>query len=186
MTTTGTLFFGYFKVPDGTGALILSARGIKSLVLPVGQRLVLKQTVLRRYPTCQPYGSNGIFQISMSQVKMSIIGYFCGKRIDFRNLWKEFDLQDFSLFEKRVYEVVYAIPYGTIWSYKQVAQEVGKPKAYRAVGNALAKNTIPVLIPCHRVVGSNCNLGGFSGGLEWKKRLLELEGIRVEDNKVKK
>lgn len=186
MTATGTLFFDYFKVPNGTGALIFSARGIKSLVLPVGQRSVLKQTVLRRYPTCQPYGTNSTFQISKSKVKKSLISYFSGKRIDFANLWKKFDLQDFSLLEKRVYEVVYAIPYGTIWSYKQVAQEVGKPKAYRAVGNALAKNAIPVLIPCHRVVGSNHNLGGFSGGLEWKKRLLGLEGIRVEDGKVKK
>jgi methylated-DNA-[protein]-cysteine S-methyltransferase len=186
MITTGTLFFDYFKAADGIGALIFSARGIKSLVLPVGQRSVLKQTVLQRYPTCQPYSSNDIFHISIAQVRKSIISYFSGKRVDFRYPWKEFDLQDFSLFEKRVYEVVYAIPYGTIWSYKQVAQEVGKPKAYRAVGNALAKNAIPVLIPCHRVVGSNHNLGGFSGGLEWKKRLLGLEGIRVENSGVKK
>ena len=68
---------------------------------------------------------------------------------------------------------------GNTLSYGEIARSIGKPKAVRAVGGACGANPIPVLIPCHRVLAANRKIGGFSGGLEWKKALLAREGVRV-------
>ncbi len=78
-------------------------------------------------------------------------------------------------FEKRVLKVVTKIPLGEVRSYKWVAQKVGKPKAYRAVANALHKNPFPLLIPCHRVIKSSQNSGGYALGIKLKKDLIKLE-----------
>ena len=89
-------------------------------------------------------------------------------------------------FEKQVLEAVKRIPSGKVATYKEVAKAIGKPLAYRAVGNALAKNPYPIKIPCHRVIKSDLSLGGYSQGKEKKKKLLEEEGIEFEGEKVKK
>lgn len=78
-------------------------------------------------------------------------------------------------FQARVLEALQAIPYGQTRSYKEIAQAVGSPKAVRAVGGANGNNPIPILIPCHRVIGSNGTLTGFGGGLDVKRYLLDLE-----------
>jgi len=80
-------------------------------------------------------------------------------------------------FEKRVWSELAKIPYGQTRSYKEIAQAIGHPKAFRAVGNANGKNSLPLIIPCHRVIESNGGLGGFGHGLKVKKRLLDLERI---------
>ena len=68
---------------------------------------------------------------------------------------------------------------GETKSYGEIAEAIGKPKAVRAVGGACGANPIPVLVPCHRVLAANRKIGGFSGGLEWKRRLLEREGVKI-------
>ena len=78
-------------------------------------------------------------------------------------------------FEEKVYAAVKKIPRGEVRSYAWVARKIGKPKAARAVGNALNKNPNPIIIPCHRVIGENGELTGYAGGLGRKKWLLELE-----------
>ncbi|MBL4934668.1 methylated-DNA--[protein]-cysteine S-methyltransferase [Clostridium sp. YIM B02515] len=78
-------------------------------------------------------------------------------------------------FMRSVWKALCEIPYGKTFSYKDVAQSIGNPKAVRAVGNANNRNPIPIIIPCHRVIGSNGKLVGYGGGLEIKKYLLELE-----------
>ena len=78
-------------------------------------------------------------------------------------------------FQKSVYKALLKIPYGETVSYKDIAREIGKPSAARAVGNANNKNKFPIIIPCHRVIGSNGSLIGYAGGLEIKKYLIELE-----------
>lgn len=85
------------------------------------------------------------------------------------------DLAVGSRFQRAVWKALLAIPPGQTRSYAQVAALVGRPKAARAVGQACGANPIPVLIPCHRVVSSDGGLGGFSAGIEWKKRLLAVE-----------
>jgi len=80
-------------------------------------------------------------------------------------------------FQQKVWKVLQTIPYGETRTYKWVAQKIGKPKAVRAVGQACGANPLPLIIPCHRVVASGNKLGGFSGGLRLKKKLLRREGI---------
>ena len=78
-------------------------------------------------------------------------------------------------FQKRVWQALQEIPYGHVISYKQLAQRIGQPTALRAVGGANHRNPLPIVIPCHRVIASDGSLGGFGGGLEIKRALLELE-----------
>jgi O-6-methylguanine DNA methyltransferase len=78
-------------------------------------------------------------------------------------------------FQKRVWSALTKIPYGQTRSYKQIAQAVGLPKAFRAVGNANGQNSIPLIIPCHRVIENKGGLGGFGHGVKIKKQLLDFE-----------
>ena len=87
------------------------------------------------------------------------------------------DLTCGTKFRRRVWDELRRIPRGESRSYGQIADELGKRKAARAVGGACGANPIPVLIPCHRVLAASGGLGGFSGGLEWKRRLLAIEGV---------
>lgn len=80
-----------------------------------------------------------------------------------------------TVFRQSVWKALYAVPYGTTASYKDIALEIGNPKAARAVGQANNKNPIPIFIPCHRIIGANGELVGYGGGLEIKVFLLALE-----------
>jgi O-6-methylguanine DNA methyltransferase len=80
-------------------------------------------------------------------------------------------------FEKKVWSTLKRIPYGKTRSYKDIAKSIGHPKAFRAVGNANGSNSIPLIIPCHRVIESNGGLGGFGHGLKVKAKLLDLEKV---------
>lgn len=104
--------------------------------------------------------------------KNALINYFKGHHVDFTF---PFDLNGYTNFQNDVWEATKSIPYGELRSYGWVASQIGKPKSARAVGNALGANPIPIIIPCHRVVGSDGSLHGFSGGLHWKQRLIDLE-----------
>jgi len=97
----------------------------------------------------------------------------------FRGERKRFDLKlnpGGTDFQKRVWALLCEIPRGKTITYGELARRVGNPKAHRAVGAANGKNPIPIIIPCHRVIGSNGKLTGYAGGLEAKKKLLEIEG----------
>src|SRR5260370_30721934 len=100
----------------------------------------------------------------------------------FRGELKEFDLplaMEGTEFQLRVWNALRAIPYGETVSYAQLAERIGKPKAVRAVGSANGSNPIPIIVPCHRVIGSDGSLTGFGGGLSTKRILLELENKQL-------
>ena len=102
---------------------------------------------------------------------------------------KQFDLPlnlKGTAFQKKVWGELAKIPYGETRSYKDIAIAIGNEKACRAVGMANNKNPIPIVVPCHRVVGSNKKLVGYAGGLDLKEKLLNIEGIFIEKNKVSK
>jgi O-6-methylguanine DNA methyltransferase len=82
-------------------------------------------------------------------------------------------------FQKSVWNALRKISTGKTKSYGEIARAIGKPKAVRAVGGACGANPVPVLVPCHRVLAANKKLGGFSGGLDWKRSLLKREGITL-------
>jgi len=86
-------------------------------------------------------------------------------------------------FEKKVYIETMKIQKGEVKTYKEIGESIGS-KGYRAVGNALNKNPIPLIIPCHRVIGSNSKLTGFNGGISLKKQILVNEGIKIKNDKV--
>ena len=105
--------------------------------------------------------------------------YFQTEKVDFPN---ELDLVGATSFQRQVWGATRLIPYGDTKSYKWVAEQIRNPRATRAIGQALAKNPLPIIIPCHRVVNSDGGLGGFSDGLELKRHLLNLEA-QVSSNR---
>lgn len=111
----------------------------------------------------------------LSPVLKQLKDYFLGKRVQFRI---QLDLSNLSPFTRKVLLATKRIPYGKTVTYQELARIIGKPKGSRAVGQALRRNPIPIIIPCHRVIKSNGDLGGFGLGIELKKRLLSLEGVQ--------
>ena len=114
-----------------------------------------------------------MLRVAVEQIEQ----YFAKEREDF-------DLElDFSGvgsdFQQEVYDQLRKVPYGHVTSYGQLAREIGKPDQARAVGQAVGANPIPIVVPCHRVIGSDGSLTGFSGGLPSKVELLKLEGVDV-------
>lgn len=107
----------------------------------------------------------------IKETKRQLDEYFTGKR-------KEFDVPtrlEGTEFQKRVWNELKNIPYGKTVTYKDIAEAVGCPKGYRAVGLANNRNPISIIYPCHRVIGSNGSLTGYGGGLDVKEKLLALE-----------
>lgn len=106
-----------------------------------------------------------------NEARQQLLQYFSGER-------KEFELE-ISLagteFQRRTWQMLASIPYGQTWSYAELAKRVESPKAVRAVGGANSRNPLPIVLPCHRVIGSDGSLTGFGGGLPVKKWLLEHE-----------
>ena len=97
--------------------------------------------------------------------------YFAGKR-------KSFDIPiklKGTEFQQQVWSALQTIPYGDVWSYKRLAETVGSPKGYRAVGMANNRNPISIIVPCHRVLGIDGKLVGYAGGIDKKRKLLEME-----------
>lgn len=107
----------------------------------------------------------------LSMTTIQLDEYFQGKRTTFSLPFKLTG----TPFQLAVWKELQNIPYGQTTSYKEIAQKINKPKAYRAVGMANNKNPLPIIIPCHRVIGSNGKLIGYAGGLKLKNYLLELE-----------
>jgi O-6-methylguanine DNA methyltransferase len=101
----------------------------------------------------------------------------------FRRELREFtcplDLEG-TAFQKKCWEALRGIPYGATWSYADLARKVGRPRAFRAVGQANHSNPVAIVVPCHRVVGANGSLTGYGGGLQIKEKLLRLEGAAVQ------
>jgi methylated-DNA-[protein]-cysteine S-methyltransferase len=113
--------------------------------------------------------------VALKPITAQLRAYFAGARTEFE---VSLDLDRLTPFQRSVLTTARRIPPGTVWTYGQVARTIGKPRASRAVGQALGRNPMPIVIPCHRVVASDGSLGGYSGGggLASKRWLLRLEG----------
>jgi methylated-DNA-[protein]-cysteine S-methyltransferase len=104
-----------------------------------------------------------------------LTAYFAGRL-------REFDVPlalEGTPFQRQVWTALGRIKYGETWSYRELASHIGRPAAVRAVGAANGQNPIAIIVPCHRVIGSNGSLVGFGGGLDMKQQLLALEGVRL-------
>lgn len=107
------------------------------------------------------------------EVRRQLDGYFGGTRRDFE---LPIDWRLLRGFRGQVLRATARIPFGKVSSYREIATNAGSPNAYRAAGNALGSNPVPIVVPCHRVLHAGGGLGGYTGGLERKRFLLELEG----------
>lgn len=107
----------------------------------------------------------------IKQAKAEIAEYMNGTRQNFTVPTKLVGTE----FQIKVWNILRQIPYGKVWSYKQVAEMLGNPQCSRAIGSAAHKNPLPIIIPCHRVVLNSGALGGYGGGTEIKQKLLDLE-----------
>jgi methylated-DNA-[protein]-cysteine S-methyltransferase len=112
---------------------------------------------------------------SVDDARRELDEYFAGKR---RSFDLPLDLRALPPFTVEVLDALARVPYGETTTYGALAQKVGHPRAARAVGTVMNRNRIPIVLPCHRVVGSSGNLTGYAGGLDRKITLLELEGAR--------
>jgi methylated-DNA-[protein]-cysteine S-methyltransferase len=136
--------------------------------------IFLKADAVRfRHQVELTYGTAGReTKAPFADVIKQLTEYFGGKRLVFK---LPLDLEQGTPFQRKVWRALLDIPYGRTATYKEIAEAIGQPSASRAVGGANGSNPIPIVIPCHRVVASGNKLGGYSGGLDIKRRLLELE-----------
>lgn len=110
----------------------------------------------------------------LKRLKQDLLSYWQGERVDFTTY--PLKLDGYSPFQREVWRLTQEIPYGEVRSYKWIARRIGS-KGYRAVGQALARNPFPLIIPCHRVIREDRSIGGYSSGAEIKRKLLRREGI---------
>jgi methylated-DNA-[protein]-cysteine S-methyltransferase len=151
----------------GWMGIISSSLGIKKFILPQKS----KEEVLLQVREPYIIIKESDFAV-LSDLSQRLRHYLTGEPVHFPD---KLDLRETTSFQQRVWKATQTIPYGETRSYAQLAGQLGQDKAARAVGQALSKNPLPIIIPCHRVVNSDGRLGGFSAGLKLKKYLLCLE-----------
>lgn len=174
-----TTVYRVFKTTMGWCGIVGNSHGILRIVLPTSSRHTVEKLLRREWPGVRR--DHSVLASAERQVKE----YFAGRR---KNFVLPLFLPGHTSFERAVYAVVRRIPYGKTVSYGRIARQIGKPRAARAVGQALSRNPIPLLIPCHRVLASDGRLCGFTaeGGLVLKQKLLELEGSKSVAKSPKK
>ena len=162
-----------FEVSLGWCAAARNAKGICAFVLPVSDAERAEAETRRLCPRKRKSRSG------LRELVKAVRRYFNGWRTTFDDF--ALDLSAGTAFQQRVWSIARKIPYGQVRSYRWIGLEMGRPEAARAIGGALAANPVPLLVPCHRVVGIDGSLGGFSaaGGIEMKARMLELERVRI-------
>jgi methylated-DNA-[protein]-cysteine S-methyltransferase len=158
-------FYVVFKTAAGWVGILGSPAGLRRVTLPQpSAEKALAQLGVNDEAVLAPEPYYNLIQRFQA--------YFAGKSADFPD---KLDLSEATPFQRAVWAATRRIPFGQTRSYAWAARQTGKPGAARAVGQALSKNPLPVIIPCHRVLRRDGSLGGFRGGLAMKKFLLALE-----------
>ena len=165
-----------FKTYWGWMGVAATERGVSAVVLPKTSRRAVEQAL--NEAGCTDRSLQGIAVKSaenhVKAARVAIEGYLAGTT---RTFALSLDFGSQPRFRQKVLNLLQRIPYGRVRSYGWIARKLGNPSAMRAVGGACGANPVPLLVPCHRVVAADGSLGGFSGGLKIKKRLLRLEGL---------
>jgi O-6-methylguanine DNA methyltransferase len=183
--------FSIFDTPLGWVGILGSRGGLRELVLPQPSPEQVWHLLKEIDPgwqrlSCGAYPERDSSVASLPQndrkrrarndnfndLPQRIRDYLTGKAASFPD---KLDLSQASPFQRSVWQITQSIPYGETRTYSWVASKLGMPKAAMAVGQALARNPLPIIIPCHRVICKDGSLGGFSGGRNWKEKLLEIE-----------
>ncbi|MGD9720501.1 MAG: methylated-DNA--[protein]-cysteine S-methyltransferase [Pirellulales bacterium] len=165
-----TIIYAYTSSPLGKLLLTSDGRRLSGIYFPCHQEQHQPGPNWRR--DANPF----------DDTRRQLDAYFAGKLA-------EFDVplaMNGTPFEKRVWDALRRIAYGTTVSYRDIAQRIGQVTACRAVGLANGRNPIPIIVPCHRVIGADGSLTGYGGGLDTKRYLLELEGVELRERKMRR
>ena len=165
-----------FETSAGFCAIAWSEAGISRFRLPMTSADAVERMILRRLPQ----GAPNIPSAEIKAVIEAVRRYFAGSPVEFSAL--RLDLAEQDAFFREIYFALRRVGWGESTSYGALAKAIGAgPEAARRVGQAMANNPIPLIIPCHRVLAAGGRLGGFSapGGSDTKVRMLELEGVRL-------
>jgi methylated-DNA-[protein]-cysteine S-methyltransferase len=174
MKTDFTLVYDLIPSPIGEVGIVRRLKGvcpIRMIFLP-HKGVPMSEQILEDFPMAAP--SSGKRDKTGKQIEAYLAGDAVNFSID------DLDFEDIGGFERRVLLADHQIPRGRVMTYGGLAAKVGVPGGARAVGNVMAGNPFPLIIPCHRVIRSDGSLGGFGGGLPMKKALLEKEGVAFD------
>lgn len=161
----------HFQSPLGLMTLAATTQGLAGLWFE-GQRHLPAPLVAQSPGTCV-WPTEPDHPV-LKQAIQQLTGYFAGKRTSFD---LPLDLSGGTAFQQSVWQALLALPPGTTASYGQISSRIGKPAAVRAVGAAVGRNPVSIIVPCHRVMGADGSLTGYAGGLNRKTALLALEGV---------
>ncbi|EQA00745.1 methylated-DNA--[protein]-cysteine S-methyltransferase [Glaesserella parasuis] len=167
------IFYQFYDSPVGKLLLIANQTGLLGIEFEQEQ-----QTLNFQQWKCSEQASGEIQQLFCKTVQV-LNRYFSGENVAFCQL--DFLNPQGTAFQQAVWKILLEIPYGKTVSYGDIAKQLNNPHAVRAVGGAVGRNPISILIPCHRVLGKTQALTGFGGGLPTKRYLLELEGISYQN-----
>jgi len=164
------LFYSSFSSSLGRICLASTKKGICWLTVDVGKKMNnLKEYLASRYQRIAvPAGDR------RKDAATQLEAYLRGRLTKIK---LPVDFIEGSDFQRLVWEETSKVPFGQVVTYKEIAIRIGRAKAFRAVGQALAANPVAIIVPCHRVISSNGSLGGYGLGLELKRDLLKLEGV---------
>lgn len=169
------VFLSVYATELGFGGAVASDKGLIEIFMPeAGSEEEMKSLIQRSY-------LGGAGENELTSTVAGLLGkYFSGKKVDFV---QSLDTEGLTDFQRDVYEAVSHIPHGSVRSYKEIAEKIGRPGAARGIGAAMAANPLPVVIPCHRVVGAGGEMTGYSapGGIDLKIRLLLMEGVEFHE-----
>jgi methylated-DNA-[protein]-cysteine S-methyltransferase len=172
-----TQHFLVFETAIGFCAIAWNDVGITRLRLPTKTAEAAERDLRRRVPGA----ASGAPTQAVAHAVAAVTRYFAGEAMDFAGVAVDLGAQD--AFFQQVYDALRRVGWGHTTTYGALAKALGAgPEAARDVGQAMAKNPVPLIIPCHRVLAAGGKIGGFSapGGAETKRRMLELEGVRIE------
>ena len=162
-----------FKSRWGWMGVSETTKGIDAIVLPKSSR----QAVLSELQAASAALLDAQVSSRLQEARTQLTDYLAGTR---RSFDLSLDLSRGTSFQRKVWRTLRRVSYGQFRSYQWVAVRVGGSQYARAVGNAVGANPMPIVIPCHRIVAQDTSLGGFSGGLPTKRKLLTLEGTLAE------
>jgi len=162
---------GLFQTAFGWVGIARSPEGLLYLTLPQPDSEAARRALRHRWGDDARRDDDALVDVAAKLRR-----YFDGQDVSFD---ETLDLTGATDFQRRVWQETRRIPRGQTLTYGQLARRVGSPRAARAVGQAMAHNPWPVIVPCHRVVGHDGRLTGFGGGLDMKRRMLEMEGVMM-------
>lgn len=171
--------FSYLLVPSAFGTLsivwweIETGPKVYRLFLPKARRRA-EDIVQMNFP-----GASLLSCPQITELGERLQSFLAGEAIEFELTLLA--LERYSEFQRKVLVAEHGVPRGWVSTYGRIAKSLGSPQAARAVGNGLARNPFPVIIPCHRTIRSDGRLGGYQGGFEMKRALLKMEGMEVDE-----